>query len=404
MEAAKDRAGDHLPIDLARARHRSLQSERSMGSILVVVAHELGQHRRHRVPPAPPRAGLSWQRFLRAHAGAVLACDFFTVDTVWLKQLYVLFFIELASRRVFLAGCTEQPTAAWVTQQARNLSWDLGETNLRPRLLIHDRDSKFVAGFDEGLSCRGCQGGDHALPGPAGERRLRTLDRIRTSRGLGLAADRGPAPPLAGPERVRGALQPGPAPSEAWASGTAGQGGLWPADRRGGLPISSGRPAARILAAGGLILARDFFAPQIARVAIILAAATRCNCPPERRTPRGPTEVSSPLSRRSRSGSRTVVRAAASARSRPPARPSRIFSSTVAVKTWYLRCERAARGTIQTSGRSTISPFHLISPACSRSSPSSVVVPDPTRPVITVKLPAAISKSTSRTPPPPGCR
>jgi putative transposase len=105
--------------------------------------------RRHRVPPAPRGAGLSWQRFLRAQAGAVVACDFFTVDSVWLKQLYVMFFIELASRRVFLAGCTEQPTAAWVTQQARNLSWELGQGNLRPRHLIHDRDSKFVAGFDE---------------------------------------------------------------------------------------------------------------------------------------------------------------------------------------------------------------------------------------------------------------
>jgi putative transposase len=105
--------------------------------------------RRHRVPPAPRRTGLSWQRFLRAQAGAVLACDFFTVDTVWLKQLYALFFIEPASRRVFLAGCTARPTAAWVTQQARNLSWELGEAGLRPRLLIHDRDSKFVTGYDE---------------------------------------------------------------------------------------------------------------------------------------------------------------------------------------------------------------------------------------------------------------
>ena len=105
--------------------------------------------RRHRMPPAPRRVGLSWRRFLRTQAGAVLACDFFTVDTVWLKQLYVLFFIELASRRVFLAGCTAGPTAAWVTQQARNLSWELVQSNLRPTLLIHDRDSKFVAGFDE---------------------------------------------------------------------------------------------------------------------------------------------------------------------------------------------------------------------------------------------------------------
>jgi putative transposase len=105
--------------------------------------------------PARTRSGLSWQRFLRAQAGAVLACDFFTVDTVWLKQLFVLFFIELTSRRVFLAGCTEQPTAAWVTQQARNLSWELGQADVRPRLLIHDRDSKFVAGFDEVFRAEG---------------------------------------------------------------------------------------------------------------------------------------------------------------------------------------------------------------------------------------------------------
>ncbi len=57
--------------------------------------------------------------------------------------------LELASRRVFLAGYTEEPTAAWVTQQARNLSWELGQANLRPKLLIHDRDTKFAAGFDE---------------------------------------------------------------------------------------------------------------------------------------------------------------------------------------------------------------------------------------------------------------
>ncbi len=68
-----------------------------------------GVLRRHRVPPAPRRAGLSWQRFLRAQAGAVLACDFFSVDSVWVKQLYVMFFIELASRRVFLAGVILAP-------------------------------------------------------------------------------------------------------------------------------------------------------------------------------------------------------------------------------------------------------------------------------------------------------
>ena len=77
----------------------------------------------------------------------MLACDFFTVETISLRRFYVLFFIELESRRVHLAGCTTNPTGAWVTQQARNLSF----TGLfeRMRFLIHDRDSKFSAAFDE---------------------------------------------------------------------------------------------------------------------------------------------------------------------------------------------------------------------------------------------------------------
>src|SRR5688500_16244481 len=83
--------------------------------------------RRRGVPPAPRRAGLSWRAFLRAHAAGVLACDFFTVETLRLQTLFVRFFIELQTRRVFLVGCTEHPSAAWVTQQARNLVWHLDE-------------------------------------------------------------------------------------------------------------------------------------------------------------------------------------------------------------------------------------------------------------------------------------
>jgi putative transposase len=104
--------------------------------------------RRHRVPPAPRRTGLSWRAFLRTHAAGVLACDFFTVETVRLQTLFVLFFIEFQTRRVFLAGCTEHPSAAWVTQQARNLAWQLDEEDRRPTLLIRDRDAKFAASFD----------------------------------------------------------------------------------------------------------------------------------------------------------------------------------------------------------------------------------------------------------------
>ena len=96
--------------------------------------------------PAPRRTGPSWREFLRQQAASMIACDFFTVETISLRRFYVLFFTELESRRVHLAGCTTNPTGGWVTQQARNLSFSgLLE---RMRFLIHDRDSKFTAAFD----------------------------------------------------------------------------------------------------------------------------------------------------------------------------------------------------------------------------------------------------------------
>jgi len=100
-----------------------------------------------RLGPAPRHSGPSWPQFLRQQAAGMLACDFFTVETISLRRFYVLFFIELESRRVHLAGCTTNPSGAWMTQQARNLSF----TGLfdRMRFLIHDRDSKFAAAFDE---------------------------------------------------------------------------------------------------------------------------------------------------------------------------------------------------------------------------------------------------------------
>ena len=73
--------------------------------------------------PAPRRSGPSWREFLRAQAASIVACDFFTVETAFLRRHYVLFFIELASRRVHLAGCSAHPSGRWVTQQARNLSF-----------------------------------------------------------------------------------------------------------------------------------------------------------------------------------------------------------------------------------------------------------------------------------------
>jgi transposase InsO family protein len=104
--------------------------------------------RQARLGPAGERAGLSWRAFLQAQAQSMLAVDFFTVETISLQRLYVLFFIELGSRRVHLAGCTTNPSGAWVTQQARQLAWTFAERANPVRFLIRDRDNKFTRDFD----------------------------------------------------------------------------------------------------------------------------------------------------------------------------------------------------------------------------------------------------------------
>jgi putative transposase len=107
--------------------------------------------------PAPRRSGPSWSEFLRAQARGILACDFFTVETAWLRTLYVLFFIEVDTRRVHLAGVTRNPDGAWVTQQARNLSFGLSERDFPLRFLIRDRDAKFTRSFDEIFATEGAR-------------------------------------------------------------------------------------------------------------------------------------------------------------------------------------------------------------------------------------------------------
>jgi transposase InsO family protein len=105
--------------------------------------------KRHHIQPALTRNGSeSWRHLMAHYKEQILACDFFTVDTLWLKRLYVLFFIELGTRQVHLAGITANPDAGWVTQQARQVMWELADSKATNRFLIHDRDSKFTKAFD----------------------------------------------------------------------------------------------------------------------------------------------------------------------------------------------------------------------------------------------------------------
>jgi transposase len=129
--------------------HRRIQGELAQlgytiaASTVCEILHAAG------IDPAPRRAGPTWRQFLRAQAHAIIACDFLVMETVLLKRLYVLVFIEHGTRRLHLGGVTAHPTGVWAVQQARNLAMDLGDHLGTPRFLIHDRDPLFTAAFDE---------------------------------------------------------------------------------------------------------------------------------------------------------------------------------------------------------------------------------------------------------------
>ena len=111
--------------------------------------------RRHGIEPSPRCSGPTWAEFCRAQAKGLIACDFLSVDTVLLRRLYVLFFIELDTRVVHLAGVTSNPAGAWVTQQARNFCQRIADRLTPVRFLIRDRDTKFTSSFDAVFAAEG---------------------------------------------------------------------------------------------------------------------------------------------------------------------------------------------------------------------------------------------------------
>jgi putative transposase len=112
--------------------------------------------KRHGIPPLPERQpSLSWKHLMTHYKDQLLACDFFTIETLFLQTIYVLFFIEIGTRRIHFAGCTTHPDQLWVTQQARQLMWELDEQETSIRFLIHDRDTKFPKAFDTVFQAEG---------------------------------------------------------------------------------------------------------------------------------------------------------------------------------------------------------------------------------------------------------
>jgi putative transposase len=137
--------------------------------------------RRAGLGPAP-RRGPTWRAFLRQQAAGILACDFLTVETIRLKTLYVLVWIELETRTVYLGGVSSHPDSAWVTQQARNLAMTLQEEGRSPEVPDPRPGHQVHRRLRRGVLLRRHEDRPHTDPGPKRQRVLRTVGGHRPCR------------------------------------------------------------------------------------------------------------------------------------------------------------------------------------------------------------------------------
>jgi len=168
MHAGQLQVGHRTPVSVVRlvvamARQNPGWGHRRIQGELARLGHKIAYStvweilKKAGIDPAPQRSGPIWSEFLSVQAHRIIACDFLHVDTVLLRRLYVLIFIEHGTRRLHIAGVSANPTGSWVAQQARNLALDLGARMDALRFVIRDRDSKYTLAFDSVFDAEGVQ-------------------------------------------------------------------------------------------------------------------------------------------------------------------------------------------------------------------------------------------------------
>ncbi|MGW9032673.1 integrase, partial [Streptomyces sp. NPDC055722] len=153
------RSSRALVVRLARENaswgYRRIHGELAALGIKVAASTVWEILKEHGIPSAPERQSTTWADFLRSQAEALLACDLFEVRTLTGARLYVFAVIEHSTRRIRILGATAHPTAQWIVQLGRNLLMDLQDAGSRATFMIRDRDSKFMAAFDDLLTDAG---------------------------------------------------------------------------------------------------------------------------------------------------------------------------------------------------------------------------------------------------------